>query len=51
MNTLVWNLLFLGNMTLWSVDFNLDLEIDDYCSSFLFVISLNLWVLMVEMLG
>ena len=64
---MVCNQLLLGNMTLWSVDFSLDLEIGDYCSlnsvlnfylfslfnscSFIFVISMNLWVLMAELLG
>ena len=54
-------------MTLWSVDFNLDLEIEDYYSfivvlyfnlyssfnfcSFMFVLNMILLVLMVEMVG
>ena len=67
MNNLACNRLLLGNMTLWSVDFNLDLEIEVICSlnpilylylfsffnlcSFVFVININLWVLLTEMLG
>ena len=52
-------------MTLWSVDFSLELGIEDICSltfvlyfylysfnfcSFVFVVNMDLWVLMVEML-
>ena len=69
MNNLACNRLFLGSMTLWSVDFSLDLQIEVICSlnlvlyfylfffffinfcSFVFVISMNVWVLMAEMLG
>ena len=67
MNNLACNQLLLGSMTLSSVDFILDLEIEVICSlnpvlcfylfsffnfcSFVFSINMNLWVLMVEMLG
>ena len=67
MNNLACNQLLLGSMTLWSVDFNLDLGFKDICSlifvlyyhlylffnlcSFMFVINMNLWVLMAEMIG
>ena len=67
MNNLACNRLLLGSTTLWSVDFSLDLEIEAICSlnlvlhfylfyffnlcSFVFVISMNVWVLMAEMLG
>ena len=52
--------------TIWSMDFSLELEIEDICSltfvlyfylysfnlcSFMFVVNINLWVLMVEMIG
>ena len=67
MNNLACNRLLLGNMTLWSVDFSFDLEIEvilclnpilcfylfsffNFCS-FVFVISMNVLVLMAEMLG
>ena len=67
MNNLACNRLLLGSMTLWSVDFSLDIEIEVIFSlnpvlyfyifsflnlcSFMFVDNMNLCVLMVEMLG
>ena len=66
MKNLVHIKLLPGNMTLWSVDFNLDFGIEDICSlisvfyfnlysfnfySFIFVINMSLWVLMAEMIG
>ena len=67
MNNLTCNQLLLGSTTLWSVNFSLDLEIEVICSlnpvlyfylfsffnfcSFVFVINMDLWVLIVEMLS
>ena len=67
MNTLVCNQLLLGSMTLWSVDFSLDLGIEVICSLnsvlyfypfsffkffiFMFIINMNLWVLIAKMIG
>ena len=67
MNNLACNQLLMGSTTFWSVDFRLDLEIQvifslnpvlyfdifsfiNFCN-FVFVNNMNLWVLMVEMLG
>ena len=67
MNNLACNRLLLGNTTLWSVDFSLELEIEVIFNlksilyfylfsffnflNFVFVISMNVWVLMAKMLG
>ena len=67
MNTLVCNQLLLGSTTLWSVNFSLDLGIEiisclnsifyfylfsffKFCY-FVFIINMNLWVLITEMIG
>ena len=67
MRNLVCNQLLLRSTTLWSMDFSLELGIEDICSltsvsyfyvysffnfcSFMFVINMNVWVLTVEMIG
>ena len=67
MRNLVCNRLMLGSITLWSVDFSLDLGTKAICSLnsvlyfylfsffnlciFMFVDNMNLWVLIAEMLG
>ena len=51
MNNLACNRLLLGSMTLWSLDFSLDLEIEVICSLNPVCISINVWALMAEMLG
>ena len=67
MNNFACNQLLLGSTILWSVDFSLVTWIEVICNlnlvlyfylfsffnfcNFVFVINMNLWVLMAEMLG